>query len=368
MRFYLLRLFILAPFFSFSQAKLSVSVSNLPKAGETAGAVVFLSNTTFHCDLVQGGTFSLNDVKPGRYDLIVSVPGFQTYLQSILVGGQDIQLAPINLVGESFQPGIEKPKHDGRWNRLYKDFTAAFFGNSIYAKDCTVLNPDSLNLNYDGESRQLTANSNGFLLIENKALGYHIKYLLERFVDDNRRQTQVCKGYGLFEELAGGSANSINFSKNRQICYQGSAMQFFRSLISDKMDIQGFEVYKSIQKLKPDYESDTEYIKPDSVLTRNDLFKATSQPGIYSVDAPVLYVIYKSTRDYGKLPAYKQVKSPKWKGATMPDQETTLVTLLKPQALFDNNGILTDPSAVDYDGYWAISSFAESLPANYNPK
>ena len=67
-----------------------------------------------------------------------------------------------------------------RWRRQLKQFEKAFLGTSENARACTLLNPEYLS--FTSEKRgQLEASASAPLIIENRALGYRIEYLLDAF-------------------------------------------------------------------------------------------------------------------------------------------------------------------------------------------
>jgi CarboxypepD_reg-like domain len=377
---YWLFIFLFIPAFSLAQVKVSGQVLNMADTKPVQFASVFLSNSTTGAETANDGTFSLYNVKPGRYDLIVSIMGYETYSQTILVTNKDIQLPPISLISSSIPLHAVKIKPDNRWYRLYQDFKYEFLGHFDYAKQCKIMDPDSLDLNYDPDTRQLTAKSRGFLIIENKALGYRIKYLLERFVNDYQEKTLVYKGYTIFEDLPGTPAEQQVWAKNRLDCYMGSSMHFYRSVIKGELDTEynkknatGFQVYKVVKRLNPGYHesgnfndglsnADFKYnIRfSDTVLGRSDFFRQTSVKGIYAIVYPYeLYIIYRNKLDYGRAPVYKQFNMVNW--------QTTLAELSQPYALFDSNGVLTDPLSLVYEGYWATCRVSELLPVDYEP-
>ena len=59
-----------------------------------------------------------------------------------------------------------------------------------------------LNFNFDKEKKILKASADEFLIVENKALGYQLKYLLTDFEYDQKRGN-ICTigGSPYFEEL-----------------------------------------------------------------------------------------------------------------------------------------------------------------------
>jgi len=403
MKIRLLVLAIFLPFFAFSQVTISGTVQNMTDTKPVASASVFLSNTTAGAETAADGTFRFT-VKPGKYDLIVSVVGYETYVQPIIVGDKNIQLPPINLVSTTTLLKQVSIKPNNAWYRLYQRFKKEFLGTGAYAQQCKILNPDSLDLNFDASAGQLTASSRGFLIIENKALGYRIKYQLIRFVKNYGTKELVYKGYPLFEEMKGNGEEEQNWKKNRLDCYTGSPMHFLRAVIADKVAAEGFEVHKVYTRLNPpalfgasndglvkvDTFSKYKMRFVDSVLDRLYYFDETENKGIYVLDCPYsLYIMYKKRLDYDKdrSSVYTQFNMPNYEStiATFmqePDsagipKDTIMVAyphlwkfkrvLKKPYAFFDDNGVLTDPLSLSYSGYWAYLREADALPFDYEP-
>src|SRR5207253_350752 len=79
-----------------------------------------------------------------------------------------------------------KPKYN--WAKNYELFKAHFFGTSQFARQCKIVNkgmPDILDLDYSNATGVLTAKSNDYFEIENKALGYKITYSLQELTYDS---------------------------------------------------------------------------------------------------------------------------------------------------------------------------------------
>jgi len=57
-----------------------------------ANASVFLSNATFGTSTNSDGSFTLSGVKPGQYELVVTVVGYEDYSKTVLVGHTPISL------------------------------------------------------------------------------------------------------------------------------------------------------------------------------------------------------------------------------------------------------------------------------------
>jgi len=169
--------------------KITGRVVNSSDKKPVANASIFLSNSAVGAKTADDGTFKLNNAKPGKYDLVVSFVGFETYRKTITVNDQDIALPDIEIKPQAIilnEVSI-KPVIDPNRERNYEWFKEEFLGTSELAQECKILNPEILDLDYDEGSKILTASSQDFLEIENDALGYKIKYLLTNFKLDVKR-------------------------------------------------------------------------------------------------------------------------------------------------------------------------------------
>ncbi len=61
-------------------------------------------------------------------------------------------------------------------------FKRAFLGTSVRARECTILNPQVLNVDYNDTTSTLTASSDDFVEIENDALPKHKDHIQNREV------------------------------------------------------------------------------------------------------------------------------------------------------------------------------------------
>src|SRR5579859_5997397 len=92
---------ILLPVTVFGQFTISGKVLNKAEKTAITGASVFLSNATIGGVTADNGAFTLKNVKPGKYDLVVSNVGFDTYAEVVIVTDRDIVLPDINLAAKT---------------------------------------------------------------------------------------------------------------------------------------------------------------------------------------------------------------------------------------------------------------------------
>src|ERR1700748_1004378 len=60
-------------------------------------ASVFLSNTVVGTRSNDDGSFTLQNVKPGQYDLVVSLIGFETHHQTVTISNASIAVGDITI-------------------------------------------------------------------------------------------------------------------------------------------------------------------------------------------------------------------------------------------------------------------------------
>ncbi|MES2332607.1 MAG: carboxypeptidase-like regulatory domain-containing protein [Bacteroidota bacterium] len=212
-------------------------------------ANVFLANTSVGTVTNDNGEFTIDHFPSGRYDLVVSFVGYESYIISVqsnrLPPDLDIQLKPkINELKEV----ILEPYEKNGWERWGSFFMDNFIGTTAFAEDCKLLNKEVIKFRFSRKTNILQAFANDRLIIENKALGYVLKYDLTRFDFDFNTHMFLYQGYPLFEEMdAKRDGIRKRWMSNRESAYYGSIMHFMRSLYRNKLIEQHFEVRKLIK-------------------------------------------------------------------------------------------------------------------------
>ena len=364
-----------------------------------ANASIFLSNTTIGAKTADDGTFTLRNVKPGRYNLVVSIVGFETCRQVIEVRNTfdvpDIELSPKTIMLK--EVGIYS-RTRANWERNYGWFKDEFLGKTDIAKECKILNPEILEFDYDDSKNTLTASSSDFLEIENDALGYRIKYLLTNFTSINRLYADYYldyKGSVFFEEMRGTASQEKRWQKRRYEVYEGSMMHFLRSAINNRIDKDGFRVQQLAtypnserpsdslidtrtnfyKELKPQNNGEADslsfWVKKSKLpktfqkllpfpLTEQEIIKTTDQPGQYTLDCESdgLYIAYNKNHRFHIIDQLKYLDNPA-------NTENTLVTFNSPYAFFNSNGVISNPNCMMFYGAWSRKRVAELLPTDY---
>ncbi|MDB4922386.1 carboxypeptidase-like regulatory domain-containing protein [Mucilaginibacter sp.] len=359
----------LLPLTCFAQFVITGKVLSSTNKTPVANASVFLNNAVAGSKTDDKGAFTITNVRPGQYDLVVSSLGYETSHQNIMVNA-DVKLATIEISPKTMMLQEVKIRSNGNWKRDYEKFKRYFFGESAFADKCKILNkdlPDVLDLDYDSKTMMLTAKSNDFLEIENKALGYKIKYLLSDLERNARTGSFYYEGTAAFEELAGSESQIRRWKKNRLKAYEGSSMQFLRSVVTNTITDNGFKVLRLISKSDPggiSFGSQSFRTLVDLPLNTSDFVKPTDVEGEYALSfKDCLYVMYNKKRAHSGNTITKEWSS----NAAWNDALITTLIFNEPYAFFDNNGIIINPLSISFDGNWGRRLMAELLPVDYVP-
>lgn len=212
-------------------------------------ANVFLSNTSIGTVTNAEGLFTLEHFPPGRYDVVVSCIGYESYVTTIQYAQLpltiEINLKPrINILEEV----IVEPYEKNGWEKYGQFFLDNFIGTSALAKDCKLMNPKTVRFRFNKKENILRAFADEPIVLENRALGYTLKYDLKTFEYNYGTRIFYFQGYPLFEEMETGRKRlQQRWEDNRADAYYGSLMHFMRSLFRNKLLPEGFEVRKLIK-------------------------------------------------------------------------------------------------------------------------
>jgi hypothetical protein len=388
----------------FAQYSVKGKIINQADTRPVSGASVFINGATIGSRTADDGTFTLSGVKPGRYELMITIVGFDKFSEAIEIVNSDINLPVITIFPKTTVLNEVKIKagDDAERRRYYETFKDEFLGKSDLAKDCKILNPELLDFDYDDKTGILKASSVDFLIIENHALGYRLKYLLSSFsVTDaiGAGKEFSYAGNVFFEQMQGSPRDEERWRAHRQEVYEGSQLHFLRAVLNNRVDQEGFQVLryaitpnperpadsiisKKIQlftslatgKDKKLYKDSLKYWQKkaempviiaqrllNTPLQKSDFAKPTDQHGLYALMAggpDALYINYDQYHHY-KTGAISHL-------ASADNTYATLLTFTSP-AFFDENGSVLNPQSLSYLGAWSRNRIALLLPVDYEP-
>lgn len=390
--------------FSFSQQNFTLSGVVKDKLGETLpGAGVYVSGYKIATVADNNGKYNLN-LKPGNYDILVQLIGYKAFNQNIVIGDKSLAVNFI-LEQDAFQLNEVTIKPDPNREGYIRMFTDFFIGTTPNAAQCKIVNPNVLIIDYSNDDSKLTVKTNQFLIIENQALGYRIKYQLNNFEYDNKSKIIYYEGYPYYEDLKGSKGKMKRWAAKREIAYQGSAQHFFTSLYKNTSKNEGFVMHKLIKQVNknraPDSLIDAKLkyyrnmainssgkiilsiggndslsywmkqknsAKELSILNRQEVLPDTLvkkyNESIKSINfTDILYVIYNKEQED---PSYaNRIGMSISRPLDMPDYQISLINLLVAPIYFYENGGTYNPRSVLYQGYWSWEKMADSVPLDY---
>ncbi|HEY9533633.1 MAG TPA: carboxypeptidase-like regulatory domain-containing protein [Mucilaginibacter sp.] len=330
------------------------------------GATVFISGSLFKTVTDDKGGFSINSLTAGSYQLVVKMMGYAIFDRNIILQDKPIQvnipliIKPIALSEVTIGPG-------DAWDSYYVLFKGQFLGTSRFADGCEILNPKVLSFNYNKKKGILTAEADDFILIENKRLGYHIRYLLRDFQFTVNGNTAIFDGDALFDEMEGSKGRRAAWARNRYDAYKGSFMHFLRAVYANNTLKEGF-IANSLLKgfLKADGDVDVPMVTIDTRPVRFDTIVKRVDTIFQSLKTNQLYVTY----DPKKAAAIKNdIRTATLKDIKLDNNgtESTMVKLPFKQAIIDRRGNYTNYRAFFIHGDMASRRVGDKLPFDYEP-
>jgi hypothetical protein len=399
--------FLLCAFTGMTQnASITGTVTDAATKKKIAGANVFISNTSKGTVSDANGAFALHEIPTGKYDLIISITGYETIAYPFNSDKLPLKLdVQMELKVKQWETANVTPFEKDGWQKWGRLFTESFLGQTPNAADCKLVNKDAIRFRYHKKAGILEAVADTLLLIENKALGYFIHYQLEAFEYDFKMRSVIYGGYPLFEAMQTERKGKLKrYAKARQKAYYGSIIHFMRSLFRNQLLAEGFEVRTAQkipntekQRIKKAYghyilkNSGSIKISEDSrrttsadstayfekIMSQSDFFEIIgsqllgadsllspgSSPDYQLLSFPhQLLVIYKNEKPDAE---YQRTQ-----GMNAYPQQTTRLFFTSEQVKqlqVYSNGSYFNPMELYLDGYMGWEKIAELLPLEYQP-
>lgn len=235
------------------------------------GASIYIDGSSIGTITNENGDFKATHFPQPPFTLTISSVGYQNSQLAVDESTNDsftIKLVPkINFLSEVT---VSNALKDG-WKRFGADFLLDFIGYSKFAEECKLTNPEVLSFYYDEKKLLLRIYAERPLKIKNKALGYTIDYWLDEFIKNYRTGILNYRGSSLYiplEKSTNSKRKLRKWANNRQIAYNGSLMHFIRSLYTNSIETEGFEI-RPMKKIKLERFYDNVPKKIDTVFFNN---------------------------------------------------------------------------------------------------
>lgn len=335
------------------------TVQNAETTAPLPNAHVFIAGSMIGTTTDSTGYFELDDVPLGAHRLYVSMLGYtsatiEARVQHATTDTLDVELEPTVLSAGEVTVTAER---DEKWYERLEKFERLFIGISEHAEACSLLNPEVLSFETKWWGR-FEAEARAPLVIENRALGYRVRYHLEEFNASGR--TIRWDGEPFFEPLTPrDSAEAAEWEANREDAYFGSLRHFLRALMDDRVQEEGFSMYRR----------------------SDDNFRAPSRPGSRSriradriLDEAPDTTLYEMNF-FGRLEViYRDAEESeaflRWQRryyTDPPGPQTSHIELNERPVTIDPAGEIVEPYGATLFGYFAFQRIADAVPSEYRP-
>lgn len=324
------------------------------------GASVFAQNTTFGVASDADGNFTLK-LPDGGYSVIVTYSGYET--ESVRVSNTSeqndnlvIELGPKEKSLEEVSIAISSEVKDG-WEKYGVFFTQNFLGQTKFAKQVIIQNPDALHFYFSKKRNRLKVLATEPLTVQNFALGYTLKFAIDSFTYEYGTNANLFVGYPLFTEMAGTPDQKATWAENRATAYKGSIVQFMRSLYHQTLMDDGYEL-QFIEK-----KNDKEASIPLGNLYTDLNYKKDSSTNTveFHPQQTSLSVIYNKAKPEQEYLDYNQLA-----GKNL--QVSRLIFAPDEVIGVEQNGYYFDQTDITTNGYMGFKKIADMLPYDYEPQ
>jgi hypothetical protein len=239
----LLAIALLAMTGAFSQGTISGSVKDAETGLPLEGASIFAQNTTKGTLSDKEGAFKLY-LDKGGYEIVVSFTGYASKTINLEVTGDRTFNLQLEKGENALSEVIIKNSNevpDG-WEKHGQFFVNHFIGASPNADSCVLLNPQALKFLYFKRNDRLKVLATEPLQIQNKALGYTLRYELDSFVHFFKSDLNSYRGKCLYLPMEGDEAQQAAWKEARKNVYYGSRLHFLRAYYNSNLAKEGFTV------------------------------------------------------------------------------------------------------------------------------
>jgi hypothetical protein len=344
------------------------------------GVNIFFSKTSIGTTTDKNGFYTINNISQGRYELVVSMIGYELERQDMIIFSDEKFSMDFRLTPEpiNMKEIMVTAKSNKQWKKDYEIFKAAFLGNSRNGVSCTIIN--EYVLSFKDVGKDFIASSSRPLEIENRRLGYMVKYYLEEFTLDNKYVRYA--GDSFFTELKPRTKREKKkWDKNRQIAYKGSLRHFLATLgnrfdrryrvetdsLIEKDDWLSISGTKRDPLVKEGFE--VYLIKDQKSGKLNTHFRvlgSDSLVSLASVESELMLSFKKRMKvRYRKESEEMNYGLDNWSTPTY--QQTSYIILDKDSVIIDKNGRYFEVYMIEQQGYMGWERVGDQLPFNYGP-
>ncbi len=345
---------LLSCLFGLAQSTVTGKITDAETKLPLEGASVFAQNTTKGTITDKEGNFRLH-LDKGGYEIIISFMGYVSRTINFeAVADREFNLE-LQKADNSMSEVIIRSSNevaDG-WEKYGQFFLDHFIGTTPFADSCILQNPEVLKFYYYKRNDRLKVLATEPLQVQNRSLGYNIRYELDSFVHHYKTDLNSYRGNCLYTEMDTTQEQQALWKAAREKVYYGSRLHFLRAYYDSTLNREGFTVdllsansFTKFDRLVNPYDS-SYYFYNDSTADAELWFPAKASI-TYNKKAPEKEYL----QQYG-LPLDVRI-------------QISYVDLVD-GILIKPNGYFLDQRSWINQGYWSWKNLADQLPYDYEP-
>gem|GEM_PF-397856 len=343
-----------------SSVKIAGTITDRSNGRPLPLADVFLSGTTQACKTDEKGFFSIENILPGSYHLVVSLTGYEVYSTGVRITKpiegdiriplREARVRPLDISDSKLRPW--------EWQKNLDQFEKLFFGPTRNASKCEILNPEVLTFQFKPDNEELTASANKPLQIENQALGYRIDLYLQNFLSRGNRIVRY-KYQTKFESIPPLDPDQEKeWEKNRLTAYRGSLNHFIVSLTSGHLEEEGYLISHEFRMIIGERDDTFNQITGESLLSPGEF--PHEKKLTFSEFLKVIYLNEDAENEY-----YRDTYASTYASRSSIGQKSWL-KMSTFSVTINTLGSINIPNALATYGYMQWEKFAEALPLDYS--
>jgi hypothetical protein len=211
--------------------RISGSVVDSESGEKLTGVKVFLSKTTFSTTTDEKGSYKLENIQPGLYEVVFRNEGYKTHVVELYLDRNRSHQFDAKLTASvSEKVNIPKSGDEQRQN-YFERFREILLGTADIAQKASIENPSAVHL-YVDEKNQLRANSEEEVHIINEALGYELFLTIQYFSWNLKKEKgQFSNLIRINELIPADTEEKQRWILNRANAYDNSLREFLHTLV-----------------------------------------------------------------------------------------------------------------------------------------
>ncbi|WP_158561352.1 carboxypeptidase-like regulatory domain-containing protein [Emticicia sp. C21] len=317
---------------------------------------VYVNNTSIGTTTKTDGSFTLKVPKSiQKVELVVSFIGYNTVKKVLALHEMNKTIIFLMETSNMLKEVKITAKRDKDWKKKWRIFKEGLLGDSQFTSDCEIMSPEAIKLVYD-KDKNVVATANEPIFIQNNGLGFKIMFEMETFISNGK--LTFFAGDKFFENLKPKDERQGNrWKRLRKRAYHDSFRNFLVSLSQNKLEENGFEIFKEKQ-IKDTYLGRTTVARElkDSLLFKCPAKSICSYDSLtkrFTLHSDKALMIF-LTNHFNPRPIFGDYP-----------YKFSQIVLTNGAVEFTHNGWVTMPNGMILRDYWGSEGFSSLLPDDY---